>query len=50
METITTTIETTTFDYQNNNGMFGAYGGAYVPPVLEEKLQQLGARVSRENS
>ncbi len=44
METITTTIETTTFDYQNNNGMFGAYGGAYVPPVLEEKLQQLGTR------
>ncbi len=42
METLTTTIEKTTFDYQNNNGMFGAYGGAYVPPVLEDKLKELG--------
>lgn len=42
METIIKSIETTTFDYQNNNGLFGEYGGRYVPPVLEEKLIQLG--------
>ncbi|MFK5856471.1 MAG: tryptophan synthase subunit beta [Bacteroidota bacterium] len=29
--------------FESKNGMFGNYGGMYVPPVLEEKLKTLAA-------
>ncbi len=31
-------------DYSSVNGRFGEYGGMYVPPVLEEKLNQLAEK------
>lgn len=30
-----------TIDYNSNNGMYGDFGGAYVPPQLENKLKEL---------
>ncbi len=32
---------TKTYSYKNHSGRFGEFGGAYVPPVLEPKLQDL---------
>jgi tryptophan synthase beta chain len=41
----TTVIENgiRTKKYDSKNGLFGEYGGMYVPPVLEEKLLKLAA-------
>ena len=41
----TTTIENgiRTKKFDSKNGLFGEYGGMYVPPVLEEKLINLAA-------
>ncbi len=35
------TAEATAYSYQSHTGLFGSYGGAYVPPVLEPKLKAL---------
>ncbi len=40
MNTITKNITEKSI-YASNNGMYGPYGGMFVPPVLEQKLLQL---------
>jgi len=41
METITIENRIKTKIYDSKSGMFGDYGGMFVPPVLEEKLKNL---------
>lgn len=42
----TETINKST-NYASVNGMFGNYGGMYVPPVLEEKLNELAQQFEK---
>lgn len=40
----TITLEKETLSFESNNGLFGEFGGMYVPPVLEGKLINLAER------
>lgn len=50
METATIENGIRTGKFESKNGLFGEYGGAYVPPVLEDKLKNLAAFFEKTKS
>lgn len=48
METLTETIKTDKQNFEPKNGMYGEFGGMYVPPHLEEKLSNLASFFEQE--